>query len=220
MAHNSAITALRPGYGPGRTTSVHTPQPIKEGPEMQTVVRQRPLTAIALAGVAVLAAGCGSSGAKGSTPTTPSQIAQAAKYTKCLRQHGLADFPDPKQITENGTPTVTIAFPAGSTNAPQFNAATGACNHLYPSQQGGNRQIAGADVPAHMLAFARCVRKHGVADFPDPPTPGPGRSRKGPPFSGVNWRSPTVQAAAKACVPASHGVVTPELLQRFEHLTP
>jgi len=190
---------------------------------MQTVVRSRPVTAIALAtvlaSVAVVAAGCGSSGATGSTPTTPSQIAQAAKYTKCLRQHGLANFPDPKAITENGTPTVTIAFPPGSTNAPQFNAATGACNHLYPSQQGGGRRIIGPDGPVHILAFARCVRRHGVTTFPDPPTPGSGNHR-GPPFPGVDWRSPTVQAAAQTCIPASHGVVTPELLQRFENLNP
>jgi hypothetical protein len=186
---------------------------------VQAVIRPRARAAIALASVAILAAGCGSSGTTPSTPTTPSQIAQAAKYTKCLRQHGLADFPDPKAITENGTPTVTIAFPAGSTNAPQFNAATGACNHLYPRQQGGARQIAARDVPAHMLAFARCVRNHGVADFPDPPTPGAG-THQGPPFAGVDWRSPTVQAAAKICIPASHGVITPELLQRFETVSP
>jgi hypothetical protein len=186
---------------------------------MPAVVRPRARTAIALASVAILAAGCGSSGPTPSTPTTPSQIAQAAKYTKCLRQHGLADFPDPKAITENGTPTVTIAFPSGSTNAPQFNAATGACNHLYPSQNGGGRRIAGPDVAVHMLAFARCVRKNGVADFPDPPTLGSGTHR-GPPFAGVDWRSPTVQAAAKRCIPASHGVITPDLLQRFENVSP
>jgi hypothetical protein len=186
---------------------------------MQAVVGARARTAIAVASVAILAAGCGSSGPAPSTPTTPSQIALAAKYTKCLRQHGLSNFPDPKAITENGTPTVTIAFPAGSTNAPQFGAATGACNHLYPRQnQGGNRIVA-PDGPAHMLAFARCVRRHGVADFPDPPTPGSG-THQGPPFAGVNWRSPTVQAGAKACIPASHGVITPELLKRFENLSP
>lgn len=187
---------------------------------MRAVVRPRGRMAIGLAAglgsAAVLAAGCGSSG---STPTTPSQLAQAAKYTKCLRQHGLANFPDPKAITENGTPTVTIAFPAGSTNAPQFDAATGACNHLYPSNNGGGKRIIGPNGPAHMLAFARCVRRHGVATFPDPPTPGSGNHR-GPPFAGVDWRSPTVQAAAKTCIPASHGVITPELLQRFENLSP
>lgn len=187
---------------------------------MQAVVASRAHTAIALASVAILAAGCGSNGPTPSTPTTPSQIAQAAKYTKCLRQHGLSNFPDPKAITENGTPTVTIAFPAGSTNAPQFNAATGACNHLYPRQNQGGNRIIGPGGPAHMLAFARCVRQHGVAAFPDPPTPGSGNHRVLVPFSGVDWRAPTVQAAAKACIPASHGVVTPELLQRFENLNP
>jgi hypothetical protein len=184
---------------------------------MQAVVGPPARTVVALASVAILAAGCGSSG---STPTTPSQIAQAAKYTRCLRQQGLANFPDPKAVTENGTPTVTIAFPAGSTNAPQFNAATGACNHLYPSRSvGGTRITIARNAPIYMLAFARCVRRHGVADFPDPPTPGSGNHR-GPPFAGVDWSSATVQAAAKACIPASHGVVTPDLLQRFENLSP
>jgi hypothetical protein len=187
---------------------------------MQAVVRPRARTATALASVAILAAGCGSTGPTPSTPTTPTQIAQAAKYTKCLRQHGLSNFPDPKAITENGTPTVTIAFPAGSTNAPQFNAATGACNHLYPRQnQGGNRVI-GPDGIAHIMAFARCVRRHGVADFPDPPTPGRRAQTVGPPFAGVDWHSPTVQAAAKACIPPSHGVITPDLLKRFENVSP
>lgn len=175
---------------------------------------------VVLASAVVLAAGCGSSGPKTSTPTTPSQIAKAAKYTKCLRQHGLSNFPDPKAITENGTPTVTIAFPAGSTNAPQFNAATGACNHLYPRNGGGgNQRVIGKGGLAHILAFARCMRRHGVANFPDPPSPGSG-PHQGPPFPGVDWGSSGVQADAKACIPASDGMITPQLLQRFENRNP
>lgn len=117
---------------------------------------------------------------------------------------------------------MTIAFPAGSTNAPQFNTATQDCNHLYPRQGGGgNQRVIGKQGLAHILAFARCMRRHGVANFPDPPSPGSGAGQhRGGPFPGVDWRSAAVQADAKACIPASDGMITPQLLQRFENLNP
>lgn len=178
------------------------------------------LALAAVASVAVLASGCGSSSPATSTPSSRSQVAAAAKYTTCLRRHGLSNFPDPKAITENGTPTVTVAFPAGSTNAPQFNTATDDCRKLYPSQRSGINPTPAQlrDLQHGMLAFARCVRAHGVSNFPDPPSPQ--SNRRGPPFPGVDWRAPAVQAAGTACIPVSHGVITPALLQRFETVHP
>jgi hypothetical protein len=167
-------------------------------------------------GLCAALAACGSSGSS-STVTAANAAAQAAKYTRCMRQHGLSNFPDPKAITENGTPTVTIAFPPGSTAAPQFNIASGDCRSLFPASS-SQRNLTPAEARRFgqgMLAFARCMRGHGVSNFPDPPSPGSGQ-RQGPPFAGVDWHAPAIQTAGKTCIPASRGAITPALLQRFE----
>jgi hypothetical protein len=58
-----------------------------------------------------------------------------------------------------------------------------------------------------LLAFARCVRAHGVTSFPDPTVQG----QINPQMlaaAGVDLHAPGVIGAARACVPASGGAVT------------
>ena len=56
-----------------------------------------------------------------------------------------------------------------------------------------------------LLAFARCVRNHGISNFPDPDSQG-GFNLAG---TGINSHqlSPAELAAARACLATAHGTV-------------
>lgn len=130
---------------------------------------------LALLALAPLAAGCsgGPSPATGSSAALPSAVA----YSHCMRTHGVPDFPDPGgngQVPKAGPQQLGVS---GS----RLQAAQRDCQHLYPSNGGSVQQeeqrcyVAG-DCPATLtrrmmsaaLTFARCMRAHGVPNFPDP----------------------------------------------------
>jgi hypothetical protein len=61
------------------------------------------------------------------------QQSQALKFAACMRQNGVADFPDP----QDGR----FLAPSGiDSNSPQFKAAMGACRKLLPGGVGGGGQ--------------------------------------------------------------------------------
>lgn len=133
----------------------------------------RPLTTLTLlATVALAGAGCGADGSpgggaagsgsaerSGSTGSTQSAAhAKAIKLAECMRGHGLADFPDPDAHDE---------FEYGiSVSAEVWTAAVEACKRFEtPGMFSGRRT---PDRQRAALAFAKCIRAHGVTDFPDP----------------------------------------------------
>lgn len=129
------------------------------------------LVLIAAAGCALLLAGCGSSGKK-----TGHEAAYEAglNFSKCMRAHGLSNFPDPSGGGGGG-----IQIPLGSglnPSSPVFQAAQKACGKDLPGPAG--RGHASAKQKQQMLAMAQCMRAHGLANFPDPtstaPQPGSG----------------------------------------------
>jgi len=106
-----------------------------------------------------------------------------------MRHNGVPGFPDPV----NGQLRLTVT-PGGALdpNSPQFQAALRACKSLEPpgllngSGQNAQRQSQG-------LKFASCMRKHGVANFPDP--------KDGKFIGGADLdpNSPQFQSALGAC---------------------
>ena len=125
----------------------------------------------ALAVFAALVAGCGSPSAgtadnavTGTTATGTSGGAstardRAVKFTECMRKNGVRDFPDPNASGE---------FPSfGIDVAPAvWTSAVHACKALQPPGS-----LSAHLTPTQLSAavkFARCVREHGVKDFPDP----------------------------------------------------
>jgi hypothetical protein len=77
-----------------------------------------------------------------------------------MRAHGAPDFPDPGA----GGPLV---IPNGvNAKAPAFQSAQRACIKLLPSGGFGSKPSESARLA--MLAMARCIRAHGVPNFPDP----------------------------------------------------
>jgi hypothetical protein len=58
-----------------------------------------------------------------------------------------------------------------------------------------------------VLAFARCLRSHGVPDFPDPTSQGR-LTVEMVTAAGVDLHAPVVLTAAKVCLPTAHGAIT------------
>jgi hypothetical protein len=129
-----------------------------------------PLAALAL--LAVIAAGCGSAsaGGGGGNHGQSNVRDKAVKFAECMRSNGVSGFPDP-----NASGQLTIdAVANGSavdTNSATFKQAMSTCRHLQPPGFTGAK-VTPSQRTAR-LAFAQCVRDHGVPDFPDPTPNGP-----------------------------------------------
>jgi len=114
----------------------------------------------------------------------------ALAYARCMRQHGI-DLPDP---TFDAQGHLAIQNPPGvGPDDPKFKAAQQACQQYLPG--GGAPQKPNPQEQQQMLAFARCMRQHGI-DVPDP-KPGGGIDLDA--SKGANPDSPTFKAAERAC---------------------
>ncbi len=152
---------------------------------------------IAIAVLVLPAAACDSSpsstGAGGSSNAGGPVSSQAASstavaFSHCMRSHGVPDFPDP--TSRGGVPKVTPQQ-VGVSNS-RFQVAQRACAQLLQPTQAQVPQIM-----TGMLKFARCMRSHGVPNWPDPSI-----DRNGQPvfnISGINPDSPRVSNTAGEC---------------------
>jgi hypothetical protein len=167
----------------------------------------------AIAGLALLTAGCGSASRSPSSSTTPSfqSFSSAAdRFSECMRTHGVANFPDPQIVNQPGQRGIRLTVSPGLAATPEFNPAQKACRgilpvpkNVNPSQLAQQQQARAEDV----LAFAKCLRSHGVPDFPDPTTQGQ-LTVAMITAAGVDLHAPAVLTAAKECLGASHGAIT------------
>jgi hypothetical protein len=105
----------------------------------------------------------------GATPTTSAGNANSGKgqaalnWARCMRQHGI-NLPDPKFDAWGHSQQ---QLPSGAqTKSPKFKAADQACQKYLPN--GGASEKPNPQEQQQMLQFARCMRQHGIADFPDP----------------------------------------------------
>jgi hypothetical protein len=172
---------------------------------------------IAPAALALLLAGCG-----GGTTTTTTGASSAASqnpvkaafaFARCMRQHGLPNFPDPKVHVSGsgGEQSIAVGFSAGVGASPRFKTAQRACRGVLP----GPTQISPAEQHTRavkLLGFARCMRAHGVSGFPDPTSAGE-ITQEMLASARINVRAPFVQKAAYACVPAAGGAITAAQIQ-------
>jgi hypothetical protein len=175
-------------------------------------MRTTPLSILACAAVCAAVAGCGSSGPSSTTTHSgggggPQSAATAAfAYSRCMRTHGVSDFPDPQVTTSPGQTSIRIRAVAKDNGSPQFKSAQQACQHLLPGPESESPAARQAHAQA-LLAFARCLRSHGLANFPDPNSQGQ-ITREMITAAGINLHAPNVLPAAKACVGVTHGVIT------------
>jgi len=146
--------------------------------------RPRPAPAaaviIATAAVALLAAcsGSPSSAGSGGSPGAggSAAAASAVAYSACMRSHGVPNYPGPGS---GGQLPKTGAQPLG-VSASQYQAAQQACRPLLPAggsfQQQEHQCMQNSDCPPALvqqmmtgdLKLVRCMRFHGVPNFPDP----------------------------------------------------
>lgn len=170
-----------------------------------------PTLAASTIGLALLVAACGgsshpsSTGSGGSSLAGTSTISQAVAFSRCMRSHGVSEFPDPNR--SGVWPKSQVQLTAGN---PRFQSATQACGHLLPD--GGPGVLPSAPVVQQihndMLKFARCMRSHGVPNWPDP-TLDQGRAVFDPQAVGIDPNAPRITTKILECqhvFPASLGV--------------
>ena len=143
------------------------------------------------AAVAIAAAACS---ALPGSPSGSVNYQEALAFARCMRGHGVPNFPDPGsngQLNGSGI----------DKHSPQVQSAVGACQSLLP---GRNPAALQAQAGAQALRFSRCMRAHGVPNFPDPSVKSNGsgvavtiRMKAG--SGGIDPRSPQFQAAQQAC---------------------
>jgi hypothetical protein len=180
----------------------------------------RALGLAALAGVALLAAGCGggskpravaslgttASHTTGSRPllfpagiggvgaSISTQVGAAGvRYTACMRSHGVPGFPDPDA---RGELTIVVSSTLNP-SSPRFQRAEAGCQRLVPAGKGLSpaRQL---QLKTRLLAFAACMRAHGVPGYPDPTFSNGGVSQ-GLSRRDVDSSSPAFKAAQTTC---------------------
>jgi hypothetical protein len=158
-----------------------------------------------LVSLTLASAACSVPGAAAAKPSpTPDPYKQALKFSQCMREHGVPDFPDPQSSADGNAIQVNGNGATLDPSSSQFQAAQQACNKYSP-MNGPNGKAPSAKDREAMLAFAACMRSHGVPDFPDPQFNNggggfvvQGGTGKEPPAD-MRPDSPQFQAAMQAC---------------------
>jgi hypothetical protein len=147
-----------------------------------TLVRSQLLATAAaalLAGTAISACGSSpaSSSSSGGNPTPAQAQREALDFSRCMRSHGVSNFPDP-----SATGGINLNIPWINPSAPSFEGAQTSCRHLLPVK----RPPSGPPSPhayARLIQLAKCMRTHGYAGLPDPrPAPPPSNASFGTAF--------------------------------------
>lgn len=164
---------------------------------------------MATAAAAAVCAGCGSSPSRiPAQKAANGPAAQAFAYSRCMRSHGVANFPDPQVTTTpgGGGGRIAMAVPSSLGNSPAFKTAEKACQGMLPGP-GNNRPDGHGPSKRVLLAFTHCLRGHGMTGFPDPNAQGQ-LSPQTISSAGVDVHSRQFVAAGKACVGVTHGQIT------------
>ena len=170
--------------------------------------RHRLAVGLTVLGGAVALAACGtgasSYSASGSAQSSSNQSA-FVNFSKCMRTHGVTNFPDP-----GAGGGIQLSSSSGiNPFSPAFKAAQSHCRKLLP---GGGPPTGPPSAQAERAALetSECMRKHGVSGFPDPTLKAPSspagygaiEDRGGVILaipSTIDEQSPAFQQAAKAC---------------------
>jgi hypothetical protein len=159
------------------------------------------VAALLAAGVLAVAACGGDDTADGNTSAADREQDErdaALNYARCMREHGV-DMPDP--TFENGGtlqrgPTKEDNLPRSKVREAE-NACRKYMEDVEPPKLSEEQQ---QEFREQALANARCMREHGIENFPDPQFGENGEARiridKG---DGVDPEDPDFKAAQEAC---------------------
>jgi hypothetical protein len=162
----------------------------------------RKLAAALLAACVLVVAACGDDGGGANSAADRERDAweAALKYARCMREHGV-DQPDPTRESGGGiTQKSPVIGPNGVPEA-KFREAEQACRKyledVEPAELSEEEQ---QEFREAALANARCMREHGVENFPDPTFGEDGRPElmieKN---SGIDPKSQEFREAEEAC---------------------
>jgi hypothetical protein len=145
----------------------------------------------------LLVAGCGggsgspSKGGGSASITQKQEVSSYVTYAACLNKHGVE-----VQVARTGGLVWEAAPGVPGPQSPQALAAERDCTALEPTGWPQPPSAAqNAENLVLMLRYAKCIRAHGVPDFPDPTSEGLRIS----PSSGIDLNSPAFRAAEKSC---------------------
>ena len=143
-------------------------------------LRRAGLAAAVLAPIGLLATACGGGSSPASAGGGPTHVQAALAYARCMRAHGVPDFPDPDSNGQFNVDRHSVSS--------QETAANQVCHHLLNTGDQANaaRQQQGL---GQALKYAQCMRAHGVPNFPDPDTTNGGIGER----SGIGFRGPGVK---------------------------
>lgn len=129
--------------------------------------------------LAVGVAGCDRGGSASAT-SSPSASASAGRqqllalgqeWVQCLRDHGLTRMPD-ADLTQDGylqfPPQGGYNWKADLRNRPQVIEACKSIEDRYPPTAFRPKQQLSAEDLRKLGEYAKCVREHGIPEFPDP----------------------------------------------------
>jgi len=155
---------------------------------------------VAAAALALPAAAC--TGGQSSTGSGSSTNSQELAFSRCMRSHGVPSFPDP---TAGRIPKETPLQLGVSSS--QLQSAESACISLLPSGSSGPSPAELQQSWSDLTNFARCMRSHGVPNWPDP-TRYPTHPER-PTFDlqpvGIDPNSPQISTEIHECQPLLHG---------------
>jgi len=133
--------------------------------------RAKPLAA-AIASIAVLAAGCGSSSpASPNAASAASFTAAAFKYSSCMRNHGLSSFPDPTMTDHNGQQVAYLTATIPINPSPAFKSAQNACRGILPTPINASAAQLAQQQQARGSTYSRSRNAFAVTASPTSPIP-------------------------------------------------
>jgi hypothetical protein len=152
----------------------------------------RGLAVAGVFGLSLLASACGSSGAKVAQVGTgggTNARQHSQTFSACMRSHGVPNFPDADSEGD-------IQAAGIDKSSPAFRTAYHSCQGLLEGRRRRRHGQTTPELQRQLLAFAKCMRSHGVPKFPDPIFHPDGRFEIGVP---QDPNSPSFVAAANAC---------------------
>jgi len=153
------------------------------------------------------------SGSPGASPAASAISPQdaALAYARCMRENGV-DMPDPQVTTGSGGEVKIDQQGGAPVSKEKMTAADAACRHFMaaagPNGKGPAMSVEDQD---KVLAFAKCMREHGI-DMPDPDFTGGGFAIRISGSSNSGRTGPkddpafqTAQAACSSLLPGKMG---------------
>ena len=162
----------------------------------------RSLVALAVTAAALAVAACGAESPSSASGTDrEAQMRRALlDYARCMREHGI-DMPDPQFSSDGGGARIRQRGPGPDVTREKLRSAEEACKHFREQIKPPDLTDAEKEeIKKAALANARCMREHGISNFPDPQFDENGgamiKIRGG---GELDPDSPKFKAAAKAC---------------------